>query len=109
MMADKLMRRLLLIHCIAQWYCLILQLNLLERTQHNENLSSCLSRRFCLFHYPVICSVDVEAAERGGRREEEEEEKEEEGAKAVVLNLVNCLMEAISPVGGDIACQQNHV
>ena len=41
--------------------------------------------------------------------EEIEEEEEEERAKAVVLNLVNCLMEAISPVGGDIACQQKHV
>ena len=44
--------------------------------------------------------------------EVEAEAKEEamaEGARAVVLNLVNCLMEAISPVGGDIACQQNHV
>ena len=38
-----------------------------------------------------------------------EEEAEEEGGRAVELNLLNCLKEAISPVVGDIACQQNHV
>ena len=39
----------------------------------------------------------------------EEEEEGEEGGRAVELNLLNCLKEAISPVVGDIACQQNHV
>ena len=53
---------------------------------------------------------------RGGKEEEQEEEEEEEkeegeeeGGRAVALNLLNCLKEAISPVVGDIACQQNHV
>ena len=43
------------------------------------------------------------------RREEELEELAPGGGRAVELNLLNCLKEAISPVVGDIACQQNHV
>ena len=42
-------------------------------------------------------------------QEEEEEGTGVVGPKATEPNRGNCLLKAISPVVGDIACQQNHV